>query len=298
MFFQYCIHYFLPKNPRKEVPWGIAEAVLALVFFYVLPPLLVGLIFQLFCPELLPTNHKRSSSTSIVYEHKTDLAVKAPTEETDRQRKLQVAHPLESLLLQSYGSSSYYWVVLLTLMMAVIVAPLTEEFLFRVVFQGAFEKGVSIGSWVSTYRRRMAILLPALLFAAIHYRTPQPAANPAFLMMSMLIIPFAYIITLGLIILALQLVFQADWENFGLSFPTIGQDIFRGMFAFLLIFPLLILTMVLLHYYFPDQITDPIPLFIFAIGLGILYWRTHRFSSIVAMHASLNLYSILNILAR
>jgi len=38
----------------------------------------------------------------------------------------------------------------------------------------------------------------------------------------------------------------------------------------------------------PDVAPDPIPLFFFALALGILYLRTHRISAPITLHVALN----------
>jgi membrane protease YdiL (CAAX protease family) len=68
----------------------------------------------------------------------------------------QNEHPLLKLLSSASGSE----IVGVTLA-AVVAAPLTEELIFRVLFQGLLEAAVP--SWV-------AVLLPALAFAAMHGR--------------------------------------------------------------------------------------------------------------------------------
>jgi membrane protease YdiL (CAAX protease family) len=68
----------------------------------------------------------------------------------------QTEHPLLKLLSSANGSE----VVGVTLA-AVVAAPLTEELIFRVLFQGILESVVP--TWI-------AVLLPALAFAAMHGR--------------------------------------------------------------------------------------------------------------------------------
>lgn len=61
--------------------------------------------------------------------------------------------------LLAWERSPGFWLLLLMILSAVVVAPLTEELLFRVVLQGWLRQ--QLGGW-------QAVMLVAVLFAAIH----------------------------------------------------------------------------------------------------------------------------------
>ena len=94
--------------------------------------------------------------------------------ETDTETDLKTEHPLTQLLVQAKGTSRYWWSVLFAFLAGVVAAPIVEEFLFRVVLQGALERKPDKEFSDGAARRRtaIAILVPAFFFASIHYRTP------------------------------------------------------------------------------------------------------------------------------
>jgi CAAX protease family protein len=74
---------------------------------------------------------------------------------TSPLRTSEMLHPLLKLLKETNSSL----IVIEITLAAVVWAPLTEELIFRVILQGLLERKV---------RLRLAILLPAMAFAAIH----------------------------------------------------------------------------------------------------------------------------------
>ncbi|HZZ71476.1 MAG TPA: CPBP family intramembrane glutamic endopeptidase [Pirellulales bacterium] len=130
-----------------------------------------------------------------------------------------IEHPLVIMLRHDHSLLVVVWACL----SAIVVAPLVEEFMFRVVLQGWLEKIWPVrtsadGSRLSQSRFQgfLPILISASLFALMHLH------------------------------------FQAGRPN-----------------------------------------TDPIPLFVLALGLGFVYRQTHRIWPSLVVHALLNSYSML-----
>jgi membrane protease YdiL (CAAX protease family) len=136
------------------------------------------------------------------------------------------------------------------------------------------------------------IALSALLFAAMHGRG---ASNhdTRYLFSQLLI----YAIATGL-----TPVFGIGWLRFragatamdlGWNVSKLKQDIGLGLLcSVVLVPPILLLQNVLLHVLPKSAAPDPIPLFLFAVAWGFLYYCTHRIVPAIIAHASLNATSL------
>ncbi|MDO5566892.1 MAG: lysostaphin resistance A-like protein, partial [Planctomycetia bacterium] len=74
--------------------------------------------------------------------------------DTETETDLKTEHPLTQLLVQAKGTSRYWWSVLFAFLAGVVAAPIVEEFLFRVVLQGALERKPDREFSVGAARRR------------------------------------------------------------------------------------------------------------------------------------------------
>ena len=143
------------------------------------------------------------------------------------------AHVIEQLLTSAkeHASSELPWMLALMAFAAVVVAPLAEEFFFRVLLQGSLEN-------LETRVRQPRTELTSAELTATDSAVETPSAEPR-----------------------------------------------RGLWAVLcssLIFAAVHLT----------QWPDPLALFPFALMLGYLFYRTHRWLPSVIMHACLNGFSM------
>ncbi|MDZ7618406.1 MAG: CPBP family intramembrane glutamic endopeptidase, partial [Patescibacteria group bacterium] len=138
----------LPTEPRTPVPWGGGDVLAVLAAKLVFTALVLGLMRWWLGLELT----------------KTPLPDEAATPE--------VAHAV----LQAMASGGP-WVLLLCVISAVVVAPVAEEFLFRVLLQGWLESGLERAKFLFpalqplSYGAAGPILFSSLLFAAVHFRT-------------------------------------------------------------------------------------------------------------------------------
>lgn len=220
--------------------------------------------------------------------------------EDERDDDLETAHPLTQLLVRSKGTARYWWAVFFAFLAGVVAAPLVEEFLFRVVLQGALEKKPSGAVTIRSQRFRvaMAIVIPALFFAAIHYRSPELQRDLDLLFLSIVITPFGLLTTLVFGVLWLKIVRKATRRDLGIVWNHFPTDFCKGFGVFFLLVPILVPVIYQLRFLFPDTVTDPVPIFILALGLGVLYHKTHRYASVVGMHFALNFFSFILLLIR
>lgn len=274
------------QNFDQSVPWTIPDAIFVFLLFLLVPPLVTGLAVLTYSAVVPVDNEQMVQVEEAETESNADSLAKA--------------HPLVQLIVQSKGSYRYPIIVALGFFIAVIIAPLVEEWFFRVVIQGAFV------SWALSSRYRsgakiFAITVPAVLFGAIHYRSGNETLSPELLWRSMIAVPVA----MGI---AFCLAFGTLWyrakregktlrpADFGVEKIDLIPDAIYGVTAFLIMAPVLYLLNFSLQHYFPNWVSDPIPVGLFALGLGVVYYRTRRYSIVVAMHAALNLTGVIALL--
>jgi membrane protease YdiL (CAAX protease family) len=259
----------LPYQPRKPVPWQGAHLV-ALAATYIALQLVLVLLLRVWLGSGLteppPPDQQRLSSEHVV------------------------AQALEQ------GGAS---MLILCAVAVVVVAPIVEEFLFRVLLQGwleARERG---------WRRRMAairslsrgllpVLLSSLLFAAVHYRGQKPQLQAEYLFWLLLANAAANVLTLLVAIGLLRFTARATTADLGWDPRYFWSDVRWGLLAFLAAAPpVYMLQIVLQQYVVPGTVAaDPIPLLLFAVVLGTLYFRSHRIVPSITAHAALNAASL------
>ncbi len=164
------------------------------------------------------------------------------------------------------------------------------------------------------FRRRavFVVLLPAILFALAHSgapETPDEAASPETLNLlfgAALATGIANVATLLLGVFILRRFCAATPESLGLGpefslrrgrrFATskrFALDFFRGIVFFVFIAPVVFGVNAALRSAFPNAIVDPAPIFLLALTLGFVYWRTRRYATVVGLHFALNATSFL-----
>jgi hypothetical protein len=133
------------------------------------------------------------------------------------------------------------------------------------------------------------IFLSSFLFARAHFRTAAPAMNLYYVTLLLVGNMLASLLTMGLAIGLLRLRVRASAADFGWVPEKLLADLRLGLLAFVAVAaPLYILQLALslsLPKYFAP---DPFTLFVFALVLGTLYYRTHRIVPAIVVHMSLN----------
>lgn len=205
------------------------------------------------------------------------------------------AHPLTQLIQRSTEQPI---MLLAAFFSAVILAPVTEELLFRLVFQGWLQKRTAV---VSTAFPKLgypylsggvSIFVVSIVFAAMHggQRTEQ---SLDVLYYGILGVATANLLTCFFVTLYLSRVCGAKMSDFGFRTDKIPMDFLLGLGVFALCAPGVLVVHKGLSQLFPTVAVDPVPLFLFSIALGILIYRTGRLLPCIIMHAALNGFSFL-----
>lgn len=215
--------------------------------------------------------------------------------------RLSREHPLTQVFVLARRVEHGGWLIVSSLLVGCLLVPVTEEFVFRIVLQRTL---VSLLSPPQRWARLSAIVFSALLFAGIHVRGTGPIRPETFTRMATALLtsgPLGAVLTLAFGWLWLRplrrrgadILFRPD-----LDLRLIGRGLLAGAGAFLLFLPALRLMEIGLNRLFPNVVTDPIPLFFFALFLGILADRSGRLAPSVGMHISLNCFSFFLLAAR
>jgi membrane protease YdiL (CAAX protease family) len=273
----------VPYEGRRPVPWKNIDV--AVIFGLYFLPMLVGLAIFAF--------QATSDGESV---DEPEISRPSTTEAADGE-KVDTQHSAIDLLLQDGTAATW----MLCFVAAVVVAPIAEEFLFRLVLQGRFEaveRGHRRSGMRLACRGAGPILFSSILFAAIHFRQAAPPADPGDLKMAILFqicwSPLTVVYALAWLRFRMPDFTAAD---LGIDPRKVKSDIGLGLMAFLAVAcPIYLLQAVLTWLFawlWPNVATDPIPLFFFALVLGFLYYRTHRLLPAIVLHMALNGASLL-----
>ncbi len=261
----------VPYEPRRQVPWGPGHVLaVPLIFFAV-----VGLM-ALSASSWFPLDRAERDSP--------------PEAAAHAEKKPQRAHPLVIALEAEPGLAA----VLVAVFAGVVAAPLSEEFLFRLLLQGWLEKVER------RWRRRLAVLrrlalglLPVLVatstFALLHFHTATTIDDPRRYLRAVALEAAARLVTIGLALWLLRSTVRATAKDLGFVPARFWADVRLGLLASVAVLvPLYLLQFGLLHV-FPENVSpDPVSLFFFTLVLGSLYFRTHRIVPSIVLHVVLN----------
>lgn len=303
--------FMFPRRKVRFAPWGILELLLALlaIQFLVIIPWEAPFAASSATVEMSSSPQMGSGSAdpapsrdgkSRGVDSKSAQAADESIADVliDKEDDLDRAHPFLMLMAKRRSIG----VFLLCLFTAGILAPLVEEFLFRMLLQG----------WLQWQERRLfmrlrfqpdryplglaSMLLVATVFALIHGRSPEPMDEAALdrLMGQVLRQTAAYLVLLPLGAFWLLKVRRIGRRSLGWTLPQMGSDVLLGLaWAGAVIVPLYALQLALLHAFPSEIVVDPLTLFPFALVLGALYWRTSRILPAATLHMALNTTSIL-----
>jgi membrane protease YdiL (CAAX protease family) len=260
----------VPYQPRRRAPWGAWELVLIVAFYvmaYWLTFALAGAVFG-----AGPASGTVGQVGNLPHD-----------------KESTAAHVVAQLLAENN-----VWVLLLCVVAAAIVAPVAEEFFFRVLLQGWLEaRERRWRRWLRVSRGVVPIVPTALIFAAMHFRRSAPPASARELMLGVASNTVASIVALAFAIAWLRQCVGATAADFGWTPRKLWGDIVLGLAAFGAIAAPLYVMQLAFRLLLPESIApDPLPLFFFALVLGILYYRTHRIVPLVVLHAALNATSL------
>jgi membrane protease YdiL (CAAX protease family) len=255
----------LPYEPRRIVPWRLGDvAMMALV--YIVVPVLLALALR------------------------AVIALPAAPAAGAVKTNLNSEHWLAQALLRSENP----WVILLCIVAATAVAPIAEELLFRLLLQGWLE------SVERRVRRRVRFapswttgILPvgvaSLVFAALHIRVAAPQEDLSTLVFQIGVVAAASVLTVAVMIAWLRLAAGATLADFGIVPGKAAADLRLGFAAFLALTAPVYLVWIDAEYLLPANVVpDPFAIFALSLGLGTLYYRTHRILPCIVLHVCFN----------
>ena len=261
----------LPYEPRRPVPWHAIDLAAIVLFYVAMQSSVASLATTLLGPAALhpPAVHDASGT--------------------------QTEHVVAQLIAQGNP-----WVLLLCFVSAGLVAPITEEFFFRVLMQGWLEAMRHRWRRQAPALRRLApggsgpIVLTSLLFAGLHFRVGAPQVDVRLLVFLLGGDAVARLLTVGFAVAWLRGRAGATAADLGWAPKTASGDVKLGLATFAAIAAPVYAVQITFQYLLPSYLApDPVPLFFFALVLGTLYYRTHRLLPVIVLHAALNCTSLL-----
>jgi len=256
----------MPYEPRSRVPWNGLD-VLSIFAFYVL----CGACLWYFANEWWSLGD-------------IDPPAASGTGQADNSHDVVV-------LLRANPTPGMF---LLCGVMVIVVAPIIEEFLCRLLLVGWLE------AVENRWRRKMPLLrrsipgmvpvtLTSLFFAVLHFRLAEEPEDAGVLARKMAVGLVASLLALAFGVCWLRIRSRATLSDLGFDPHRLPADIRLGLLAFLAIAAPIYLLQWLCSAVLPaDAAPDPIPLFFFALALGTLYYRTHRIVPAIVLHMALN----------
>jgi len=293
----------LPRQPRQPVPWGLGEVLLIAAGYvglwvaaHMADRAVFGPLPSPAAVSAVAAPKGASAPTGTGRAHAGSGQTAGAGE--PRPGRGDVDHRLIRLLRQRP-----HWATLLeALVVAAVIAPVVEEFLFRLVLQGYLE---SVESKLRRYlgfspraEGALAVLLASVFFAALHYREAEPPVHAEALVREFRCQAAASVATLLYGLIFLRGLSGATLEDLGIRRRMIGSDVRLGLGAFLIVAAPMYGMQIALALILPALVSkaiapDPITLALFALVLGTLYCRTHRIVPSITLHMALNATSVL-----
>jgi membrane protease YdiL (CAAX protease family) len=218
-------------------------------------------------------------------------------EERQATQEKTLAHQAEQLL----GSGDRV-AIAVAVIMAVAIAPLYEEFVFRVLLQGWLESVWSrIGQNRPELRRFpiswVPIVLPAAMFAMTHLRYATAPLSTQLLVSIFLWQLAAELFVLGMAVALLRFSAGATAADMGWQPRKLLSDALLGLVSLLIvIIPIRIIQETVVNLVATrnwDFALDPVPLFFLALVFGWLYHRTHRIAPSLVLHMAFNATAVI-----
>jgi membrane protease YdiL (CAAX protease family) len=266
----------LPFLRRRPVPWrGLDVAMLALAYYCLIPALLLCV-------------------SKVVL----DLP-KTVTSEAAEAAPIETSHPIQQVLSEGGNSP---WPIVLAALSAIVIAPITEELIFRLLLQGWLESVERRMRRQMRWLRRILIgLLPvmtvATLFAAIHFRAPEHRQDLSTLVVQLQLFAVSSLIVVAVSVVWLKYAAKATWADLGIVPDKLAEDVGLGLLAFLAVTPPVYAILLAVDKLLPENsVADPIPLLFLGLALGVLYYRTHRIVPSIVLHSAFNTVAVLTVL--
>jgi membrane protease YdiL (CAAX protease family) len=266
----------LPFEPRRPVPWHGIDVLTMAMAYYVIPQLFMA------------------AATAGL-----DLPTTAGQPLTE-DASVDKSHVVQRVLSEEGPTA---WPIVLGVMMAIVVAPITEELVFRLLLQG----------WLESVERRMRRQMPwlrrivrgllpvamvAVLFAVVHLRPTGPRRDLFTIVAQLQLVAVTSLTIVALLVCWLKYAAGATLADFGIVPSKLAGDVRLGLLAFLAVTPPIYAIFFAANRLLPeDSVADPIPMLFFGLVLGVLYFRTHRIVPSIVTHAAFNAVGVLWALA-
>jgi len=245
------------KSEKTSVPWTGIDVLLFLAIWFA--PLIVSV-----------------ASAYIIPLHQ-------PHVQTAAEAKNNHGHPIVQLVEQSKNSPIVFWVAF---MAVVIAAPLIEEFLFRMLFQGWLE--ATLRQVQVPYASGIAIVVVSGLFATIHMNNHRAIDAQALLNGLVASIVFSLLVFTAGVMYLIQMRNVRIANYVFVTERLFHPRFFTGVGYCLLVILFCLALNAALTKTFPGTNVAPISLFFFSLALGVLYSKTQNLSYCVLFHACLN----------
>jgi membrane protease YdiL (CAAX protease family) len=262
----------LPFQPRRPVPWrGIDVLLVAMAYVFV--------------PALLMHASRGVTDVATVDKNVSTVAKSEPVVKAPLDKRHDVQR-----ILSAEGPS--LWTAVLVAVTAMVIAPITEELVFRLLSQG----------WLESVERRMRRQMPwmrrivpgllpvaivAELFAYVHIRMPGQDVSTVIVQLQWFAV--ASLIVVAVLVCWLKYAAGATLADFGIVPSKLAGDIRLGLLTFLAVTPPIYGIFFVANTLLPkDSVADPIPMLFFGLVLGVLYFRTHRIVPSIVTHAAFN----------
>ena len=209
---------------------------------------------------------------------------------------LQKEHPLTILMIQGKKEPL---ILLVCFLMAVVAAPLCEEFLYRVVLQGYLQsleeslRRAGLVFFKGIPRGFVSVFIVALIFSLLHWRDPasETMPDPNMLFYQMAALLAANFATLLLGIVYLVVLRKGSLSELGLVPTNMKSDLRGAAILYAMIIIPMFMIQIALKSLAPEMVADPITLMVLAMTLGILFFRTNRFLPVLLLHMIFNAVS-------
>lgn len=296
----------LRYEPRRSVPWTGFEVFALLILYFLLAVQLA----------LVTRNGKKPDADArpIVA---VEAAAEAAADDEPKTKKDKDDGRTEHPLITVIRNEPNVWAIIAAVLLATVGAPITEEFFFRLFLQGWLEKverqsrarairvqelfpgilGESLAWLPNLFARSrrllpglLPVLLPAAFFAMLHFRIGKtPAEQAPTVLRVMLLDNTARLLATAIIVALVCLRTGATAADFGFVRGKFLKDVGIGLAAyFAVVIPVFAVNLAFTLLLPKEIAPDPIPLFLFALVLGYLYFRTHRIVPAIVLHMCLN----------
>ena len=320
----------------NSVPWGLDVALSLFIVYLIVAPAFIQFLGKVsvkdrFIPAQESAQTVENKETGDVPPDGENPDTQTEDTQTPKdERDLSTQHPVARMLVRAKGTPYFIPIILVFIAAVVVVAPATEELVFRVVLQGAFERAARIrfgepnadpdpadaespgaSNRPNARVALAAIIPPALLFALLHAAAPEDPSAPqsaAALLYATLCGSVANVLTILICVSFLVIVSRATAGDLGcaargeregesgVQTPVLARlirEFSQGLVLYAFVAPVVYLVKITLQNLYPSVIVDPAPILIFALAEGAVYYKTRSYPTVLGMHMGLNATSFL-----